>query len=124
MLVWVVTSFDLLRVFCFGLFVFTIILSRFAFDKILCGLFFFFFFFPKRYSWVQFKFDAVPLTLCLKTTLTVKTDQISVLFNPDLSLTTTDCCSEQGSVRHRSVPALFEIFTVPPCCCSLPTLLV
>lgn len=47
MLVWVVTSFDLLRVFCFGLFVFTIILSRFAFDKILCGLFFFSFFSPK-----------------------------------------------------------------------------
>lgn len=37
----------------------------------------------KRYIWGQFGFDAVPLTPYLKT---VRTDQISALFNPVLSV--------------------------------------
>lgn len=54
-----------------------------------------------RCIWGQFGFDAGPLTLYLKTAVIVRTDQISALFNPVLSLCcwpTTNGSGEEGSM--------------------------
>lgn len=69
MLVLMVMSFDLLRVWVFD--------TSYYFRE---DNFF------KNFIWGQFGFDAVPLTLGLETLFAVRADQIRASFNPMLSL--------------------------------------